>query len=83
MARARDIDLKSYGQEHLFSPINAEVDDVWKKDRDGYYFPNIHSTARKIAKFGLFCLNDGKYEANQIIAADWVHDSLQTYWENA
>jgi CubicO group peptidase (beta-lactamase class C family) len=36
-----------------------------------------------MAKFGLLYLNDGEYEGNQIISADWVHDSLQTYSEDA
>jgi CubicO group peptidase (beta-lactamase class C family) len=36
-----------------------------------------------MAKFGLLYLNDGEYEGNQIIPADWVHDSLQTYSEDA
>jgi CubicO group peptidase (beta-lactamase class C family) len=31
----------------------------------------------------LLYLNDGEYKGNQIISADWVHDSLQTYSEDA
>jgi CubicO group peptidase (beta-lactamase class C family) len=44
---------------------------------------NIQFTARDMAKFGLLYLNDGAYEGNRIISADWVHDSLQTYSEDA
>jgi CubicO group peptidase (beta-lactamase class C family) len=36
-----------------------------------------------MGKFGLLYLNDGEYEGKEIIPADWVHDSLQTYSENA
>jgi CubicO group peptidase (beta-lactamase class C family) len=43
----------------------------------------IHSTARDLAKFGLLYLNGGEYEGTQIIPADWVHDSLRTYSEDA
>ncbi len=37
VARACDIDLKSFAQEHLFSPIDAEVGD-WSQDADSYYY---------------------------------------------
>ena len=84
VARACDTDLKSYAQEHLFSPIDAEAGD-WIQDRDGYYIggADIRFTARDAAKFGLLYLNDGEYEGSQIISADWVHDSLQTYSKDA
>ena len=82
VARACDADLKSYGQEHLFSPIDAEVGD-WYQDQYNYYYSLFQFTARDAAKFGLLYLNDGENEGNQIISADWVHDSLQTYSEDA
>jgi CubicO group peptidase (beta-lactamase class C family) len=84
VARACDTDLKSFAQEHLFSPIGAEVGD-WTQDRDGYYMGHgeIQLTARDMAKFGLLYLNDGEYGGNQIISPDWVRDSLQTYSEDA
>lgn len=84
VARACDTDLKSFAEEHLLAPLDAEVGD-WLQDRDGYHMGHgeIHSTARDTAKFGLLYLNDGEYEGNQIIPADWVHDSLQTYSEDA
>jgi CubicO group peptidase (beta-lactamase class C family) len=84
VARACDMDLKSFGQEHLFDPLGAEIGN-WRKDLDGYNWAagEIHVSARDAAKFGLLYLNDGQFEGNQIIPADWVRDSLQTYSENA
>jgi CubicO group peptidase (beta-lactamase class C family) len=84
VARACDMDLKSYAQKHLFSPMGIEVGD-WLQDRDGHYIGSggIHVTAREAARFGALYLNDGEYEGNQIIPADWVHDSLRTYSEDA
>ena len=84
VTRACDTDLKSYGQEHLFSPIGAEVGD-WLKYGDGYYagMAEIRFTARDMAKFGLLYLNHGEYEGNQVVSADWVRESLQTYSEDA
>jgi CubicO group peptidase (beta-lactamase class C family) len=83
VARGCDTDLKSYAQEHLFSPIDAEVGD-WSQDADNYYygFFGIPLTARDRAKFGLLYLNEGEYDGNQVISADWVEDSLQRYSEN-
>jgi CubicO group peptidase (beta-lactamase class C family) len=82
VARACEMDLKSYAQEHLFSPMDVEVGD-WLQDRDGHYIGSggIHLTAREAARFGALYLNDGEYEGKQIIPADWVHDSVQTYSE--
>lgn len=84
VARACDTDLKSYGQEHLFSLIDAEVGD-WKQDRNGYYIgcAEIRFTARDMAKFGLLYLNDGEFEGNQVVPASWVRESLQSYSEDA
>ena len=84
VARATDMDLKSFAEEHLFSPLNVEVGD-WIQDWEGYYngHADLHFTARDMAKFGLLYLEDGEYEGNRIISAEWVHDSLQTYSEDA
>jgi len=83
IARACDTDLKSYAQEHLFTPIDAEVGD-WSQDADSYYYGafGIPLTARDRAKFGWLYLNGGEYDGNQVISADWVEDSLQRYSEN-
>jgi CubicO group peptidase (beta-lactamase class C family) len=83
VARACDTDLKSYAQEFLFSPIDAEVGDDWIQDRNGYYIglAGIHSTARDMAKFGQLYLNNGEYEGKQVVSADWVEQSLQRYSE--
>ena len=83
VARASNSDLKSFAQEHLFSPINGEVGD-WTQDKDGNYLGHaeIEVTARDMAKFGLLYLSDGEYEGNQIISADWIRVSLQRYSED-
>ena len=76
--------LKSYAEENLFFPIGAEAGE-WGTDWDGHNngCGDLHLTARDMAKFGLLYLNDGEHEGSQIIPADWVHDSLQTYSEDA
>jgi len=82
--RACGTNLKSYAEEHLFLPIDVEVGE-WGQDAEGHNngCGDLHFTARDAARFGLLYLNDGEYEGNQIISAGWVHDSLQTYSEDA
>ena len=83
VARACDTDLKSFAQEHLFTPIGAEVGD-WYLDADDYNIGSmgIFVSTRDMAKFGLLYLNDGEYEGNQVLPADWVRDSQQRYSED-
>jgi CubicO group peptidase (beta-lactamase class C family) len=83
VARACGTDLKSYAEEHLFLPIGAEVGD-WGQDADGHYngCADLHFTARDMARFGLLYLNEGEYEGNQVVPADWVSESLQRYSED-
>jgi CubicO group peptidase (beta-lactamase class C family) len=82
VARACDTDLKSYAQEYLFSPMDADAGD-WYQDPYNYYYSLFSFKARDMASFGLLYLNGGKYEGKQIISADWVNDSLQNYSEDA
>lgn len=84
VARACGTDLKSFAQEHLFGPLDVELGD-WMTDWEGNYngHGDLQFTARDMARFGLLYLNDGEHEGNQIVSADWVHDSLQTYSEDA
>ena len=83
VARACDMDLKSYAQKHLFSPMGMQVGD-WLQDRDGHYIGSggIHVTAREAARFGALYLNDGEYAGKQIIPPSSVRDSLRTYSES-
>ena len=83
VARACNTDLRSFAQKRLFSPIGAEAGN-WGRDRDGNNngCGDLHMTAHDAAKFGLLYLDDGEYEGKQIISANWVHDSLQTYSVN-
>jgi CubicO group peptidase (beta-lactamase class C family) len=84
VARACDTDLKSFAEEHLFSPMGAGVG-FWLQGWEGYYigFADMDITARDMAKFGQLYLDDGQFEGVQIVPADWVHDSLATYSEDA
>jgi CubicO group peptidase (beta-lactamase class C family) len=84
VARACDTDLKSYAEEYLFWPMDAGVG-RWVLGWEDYYigFADMEITARDMAKFGQMYLDGGQYQGKQIVPAEWVRDSLQTYSEDA
>jgi CubicO group peptidase (beta-lactamase class C family) len=84
LSRSCEADLRGLAQENLFGPLDTEVGD-WLKDREGNYIGSggIHATARDAARFGQLYLKGGAYEGTQIIASEWVQNSLQSYSERA
>jgi CubicO group peptidase (beta-lactamase class C family) len=81
--RATGMNLKAYAEENLFLPLGVEAGE-WGTDAEGHNngCGDLHFTARDAAKLGLLYLNDGVYEGNQVVPAEWVHDSLQRYSED-
>lgn len=81
--RSCGMNLKVYAEEYLFSPLAVEPGD-WGQDAEGHNngCGDLHLAARDAAKFGLTYLDDGIFEGKQIIPADWVEVSLQTYSVN-
>ena len=84
LERACGPDLRDFARQYLFEPTDTEVGD-WLNDYEGNYIGSggIHVTARDAARFGLLFMRDGIYEGVQVVPADWVHASLQTYSERA
>jgi CubicO group peptidase (beta-lactamase class C family) len=82
VARACDVDLMSFAQEHLLSPMEAKVGD-WYPDADDYRLGGmgIFVSARDMAKFGLLYLNEGEFMGGQVLAPEWVDESLQRHSE--
>jgi CubicO group peptidase (beta-lactamase class C family) len=81
--RSSGMRLKAFAEENLFKPLDVDAGE-WGTDAEGHNngCGDLHFSARDAAKFGLSYLNDGEYEGNQVIPADWVHDSLQRYSED-
>jgi len=84
VARACGTDLKSFAQEHLFEPLEVELVD-WITDWEGNYngHGDIHFTARDMAKFGQLYVDEGQYQGEQLIPAEWVRESLEIYSQDA
>ena len=82
--RVTGTNLKAYAEENLFLLLDVEAGE-WGMDAEGHNngCGDLHFSARDAAKFGLLYLNEGKYEGNQVVPADWVRDSLQTHSEDA
>ncbi|MBN2047309.1 MAG: serine hydrolase [Anaerolineaceae bacterium] len=80
VARACGTDLASFAQEHLFDPLGI-TPGFWQTDWDGNHlgFADLHLSAVDMAKFGLMMSNDGMYDGQQIVPADWVEESLKLY----
>lgn len=83
VARACEMNLKSFAQEYLFSPIDADVGE-WLMLLDGYYsgLAGLHVSARDMAKLGMLYINDGQYDGKQLLSANYVRVSLQRYSED-
>lgn len=84
VARACNTDLKPYAQDHLLSPIGAEMGDWttdWEYNRIGH--GDMELTPRDLAKFGLLYLNEGEWDGIQVVPGWWIRQSLQTYTEDA
>jgi CubicO group peptidase (beta-lactamase class C family) len=83
VARACGTDLKSFAQEHLFSPLDIDPE-FWQVDWDGNYlgYSDIHLSSTDLAKFGLMVSDEGVYNGQQIVPADWIEESLQSYSKN-
>jgi hypothetical protein len=81
VSRACETDLREFAERNLFWPTDTELGETWQ-DSFGYYYINLHVTARAQARFGQLYLDDGAYNGLQIIPADFVHDSLTSYTQD-
>jgi len=80
VARACGTDLKTFANEHLFGPLDIEPG-FWQQDWDGNYlgFADLDLSSTDLAKFGLMVANRGEYNGKQIVPAEWIEESLQSY----
>ena len=80
VARAANESLLAFGERSLFDPLGISVAS-WAQDADGYYAGSGATmfTARDMARFGQLYLDGGEYGGMQIVPADWVRDSFESY----
>jgi CubicO group peptidase (beta-lactamase class C family) len=84
VARACETDLKTFAEQNLLAALDTEMG-FWRQDWESYYlgFAEMHLRPRDLAKFGLMVLDNGVYQGQQILPADWIDESLQIYSEDA
>jgi CubicO group peptidase (beta-lactamase class C family) len=71
--------LATYAQTRLWQPMGAEFDASWSLDsaKGGVVraFCCLNASAVDFARFGLVFLNDGRWNGQQIVPAEWVRQS--------
>ncbi|MDH3613731.1 MAG: beta-lactamase family protein [Gammaproteobacteria bacterium] len=80
VARAASESLLAFGERSLFDPLGISVAS-WAKDAHGYYTGSGATmfTARDMARFGQLYLDGGAYGGMQLVPAEWVRDSFESY----
>ncbi|MBI9045483.1 MAG: serine hydrolase [Anaerolineaceae bacterium] len=72
-----DMDTLDFAQENLFNPLGIE-DVRWEWSPQGYAigFARMWLKPEDMAKFGLLYLQQGQWDGEQIVPADWVRESI-------
>ena len=84
VARACDTDLWTMARDRLLGPLGA-FPGPWSSDWSGYQngHSSLHTKARDMAAFGQLYLNGGQWDGEQVISAEWIEASWQTYSPDA
>ena len=77
LLNATGLDAMEFGDRYVFSKIGMIVD--WWQDGQNNYLTYccLDTTTRDFARFGLFWLNQGLWDGEQIIASTWIEESLK------
>ncbi len=76
--RATGMTLSAYTQQELWHPLGMEHDAYWITDKVGMEMAagGMQVVARDYAKLGQLYLQQGQWQGQQIVSAEWVADSL-------
>jgi len=81
LERATGRSVAHYLQEKIWKPLGMEFPGSWSLDSDASGFEKMESglngRAIDFAKFGRLYLNQGKWDGNQVIPAEWVAESTR------
>jgi parallel beta-helix repeat protein len=75
-------DTEAFAREHLFNPLGIS-NLFWGRDpfqRIPWGFMGLDLTPLDMAKFGYLYLNNGTWDGQQIIQADWVTESARPHF---
>jgi len=81
LERATGVSVTEYTQEKLWKPLGMEFSGSWSLDSEANGFEKMEAglNARAIdfAKFGRLYLENGNWDGEQVIPAEWVAESTQ------
>lgn len=84
--RVTGMELGSYLEQKVWQPMGMEYRATWsvddQKHRSGKAYCCLNTTARDLAKIGRLYLQNGNWNGQQIVAADWVQKSKIADLEN-
>ncbi len=71
-----------FAEDNLFGPLNI-TDVSWQRHASGHIYTGsgLQMLPRDMAKIGQLLLNDGVWEGNEIISADWLSESTFAHVE--
>lgn len=79
LERTTGMSVTEYTQTRLWDPMGMEYDGAWALDSESSGFEKMEAglNARAIdfAKFGRLFLNEGDWDGEQIVSAEWVAES--------
>ena len=84
VSTASGMPLDEYAEKFLFGPIGID-EYMWKDAPEGFkdVAGGMYFKPRDFARFGLLYANDGMWEGNQVVPADWVKQSGAAHVERA
>lgn len=77
LTRALDVSLTDYLQEKIWQPLGMEHMGYWLRDDQNMELAlgGLNVTPRDYAKFGWLFANQGNWQGQQLVPAQWVADS--------
>ncbi len=80
LSRATGMSAFEFAQQRLFHPLGIDAA-AWESAPEGVTFGggNLFLTPEAMAKIGCLYLHDGEWEGRQIVAREWVAESLEKH----
>ena len=80
ISQATGSTIDKFAEKHLFKPLGIE-NVQWGHTTEGDIIPSgkrLNLTPRDLAKIGQLMLNEGSWNGEQIVSADWIKESTTT-----
>lgn len=74
------MDTLEFAQENLFGPLGIkDIQWEWSPQGYGIGYARMWMKPKDMAKFGLLYLQQGQWDGQQIVPADWVRESISSH----